>query len=262
MKRVLNILLFIFIVFAFSFSIDFVAIVLIKRPLFAMKQEDNVYSGVIYNTYYCDNKPIIKFKSDKYKCEEYEVIDIVDETDTCSTSLELFYEDDNYKYYFPCIKSDNIVVKYSNNKSEKLKDALKSNRIDVKVLSLYNINYYKESKKGSYRLDITYDETEGTKKVKSLDYDIYYYGIKKIDVNINDKVYDLLEAIDTNLITLDEIIYNMKNTVTYKDGGSKLYSSYDLNEDEYSILKCNTTSGNKDIYIGDKKIENKENLCS
>ena len=261
MKRVLNILLFVFIVVVFSFSIDFLAIILLKRPLFAIKK-DSKYSGIIYDTYYCDNKPIIKFKNSDYKCDYNEVVDIVDDTVTCAESLELFYEDDNYKYYFPCVKSDNIVVKYANKKTDKIKEALKNKRIRVNMLTDYNINYYKESKKDKYKLIVSYDDKENIKKVKSFDYDIYYYGIKKIDVVINNTTYDLLDAIDTNLITLDEIIYNMKNTSTYKDGGSKLYISYDLNDDTYSILKCNTLNGNNDIYIGDNRIKGNTNLCN
>lgn len=42
----------------------------------------------------------------------------------------------------------------------------------------------------------------------------------------------------------------------YKDGGSILYKNKD-----FSLLKCNTIDGNKDIYIGDNSLKYEENYC-
>ena len=38
-------------------------------------------------------------------------IEIIDNTQMCATALEEFYEDSQYKYYFSCIKSDNVYAR-------------------------------------------------------------------------------------------------------------------------------------------------------
>ena len=42
----------------------------------------------------------------------------------------------------------------------------------------------------------------------------------------------------------------------YKDGGSIMYKNNDI-----AILKCNTVSGNKDIYIGKSNLRYESDYC-
>ncbi len=76
------------------------------------------------------------------------ILEIVDETVTnnltCDTALEKFYTDNDYTYYFSCIKSDYVIVKYEDGTTEKVVDAINNNKITIKELDKYNINYYKE----------------------------------------------------------------------------------------------------------------------
>ena len=64
---------------------------------------------------------------------------ILDFSDTCDTALELIYENDNYKYYLTCIKSDKLMIKFLlNNKVMTLKYALENNYIFAdKVVNEY-----------------------------------------------------------------------------------------------------------------------------
>ena len=41
-------------------------------------------------------------------------LQIIDATYSCQSVKEKFYEDDNYVYYFPCVKSKSIYVKFEN----------------------------------------------------------------------------------------------------------------------------------------------------
>ena len=79
------------------------------------------------------------------------MIDIVDKTTeidgfACSQALEKFYEDDNYEYYWSCIKGSYIVVKYSDGSEETVATALKNGKISINDLNDYKIGYYIEKK--------------------------------------------------------------------------------------------------------------------
>jgi len=95
-------------------------------------------------------------------------------------------------------------------------------------------------------------------------YTIYYYGIKSATINLDNQKHDLGEALSLGKITIDEIINELKiygelndgGTMIYKDGGTKKYLT-----DNYTIIKCNTLNGNKDIYIGNEDMEYEESFC-
>lgn len=95
-------------------------------------------------------------------------------------------------------------------------------------------------------------------------YTIYYYGIDSATINLDNQKYDLGEVISQEKITIEEIIEELKiygqlndgGTVIYKDAGTKKYLT-----DNYTIIKCHTIDGNRDIYIGDKDMEYEEEFC-
>lgn len=95
-------------------------------------------------------------------------------------------------------------------------------------------------------------------------YTINYYGIKKAIINLNNEKLDLADSLAEGKITLEELLEDLKKTnelndggtLIYKDGGTKKYLT-----DNYTIIKCNTLEGNKDIYIGDKDMEYEETFC-
>ena len=64
----------------------------------------------------------------------------------CAEALESFYEDDNYVYYWSCIKNEYMIVKYENGYEETISNALKNNTIKISDLDDYNISYIKETK--------------------------------------------------------------------------------------------------------------------
>ena len=89
-------------------------------------------------------------------------------------------------------------------------------------------------------------------------YDLYYYGFENIYVNINNEEdLKLEDALKQGKVTLDAIIAKANkdldnNKITgdmYKDGGSMIYQY-----DTYTIIKCHTIEGNRDVYIGTKEM--------
>ena len=158
MKKSLKIFLIIIGIIVLGFIIDLICIFAINRPILAIKDENNVYKGIFYNTYNCAEYavPQIKSKGTKFACAEIKfqigkVIEIVDTTKdienfTCAEALEQFYEDEKYRYYYSCIKNKYVIVKYENGYEETVANALKYGTINIEDLDTYNIKYIKEDK--------------------------------------------------------------------------------------------------------------------
>lgn len=112
-----------------------------------------------------------------------------------------------------------------------------------------------------FELIITKDNETKTKKIlnnkdinsNNQDLNLYYYGLEKIDVKVDNKTLPLETALRDGKITLQGIVEKANKDLDngtikgdmYKDGGSMIYEY-----GEYTIIKCNTLDGNRDIYIG------------
>ena len=111
--------------------------------------------------------------------------------------------------------------------------------------------------------EITVKESRDIKKEKILnnkdideygeDFDLYYTGLEEVRINVDGKTMLLEEALKSKKITLDEIETKAKRDLEnekitgkmYKDGGSMEY-----HYDTYTIIKCNSLNGDRDLYIG------------
>ena len=79
------------------------------------------------------------------------IVEIIDTTKniknfSCAETLESFYEDDKYIYYYNCIKSSYVLVKFKDGSQITVEEALKNNKITIKDLDEYKIDYIKENK--------------------------------------------------------------------------------------------------------------------
>lgn len=152
---------YILLVISIIFIIDLVCIFTIHRPLLAQAEDYGsyaIYKGIFYNTYNCEeySVPQIKFKWEKFNCANVKinlgyVVSIIDKTKdikdfACAEMLEEFYKDNDYTYYWSCLKNEYIIVKYENGYEEKVSDALKYGTIKIKDLDNYNIDYIKEKR--------------------------------------------------------------------------------------------------------------------
>ena len=73
-------------------------------------------------------------------------IEIIDATYNCTKALELFYENDEYEYYFPCVKSTSIYVKFENGNKMLVVDALEQNKVTIDELIKAGLEVVKEKK--------------------------------------------------------------------------------------------------------------------
>ena len=114
--------------------------------------------------------------------------------------------------------------------------------------------------KKDFELNFNQRKDMGAKRIVEPTSSVYPYMSYTIggDVTItieDDMVYDIKQAVENGIITLDQILeqakldskYGMCKEEMYSDGGTLLYLY-----DDYTIIKYNTLDGNKDFVIGPK----------
>lgn len=87
----------------------------------------------------------------------------------------------------------------------------------------------------------------------------YLYCLDKITVDYGDRTLDLNKALDRKQITMDFVYEQVKTNGqvdSYRDGGSIKYSN-----SKFSLLACQTVSGNHDYYFGPSNMEYREGFC-
>ena len=88
-------------------------------------------------------------------------------------------------------------------------------------------------------------------------YNLYYYGLDGVGIEIDGKNIGLDTAINQGMITMSAIVAKANQDVAdgiiaelvYRDGGSQVY-----NYPDYTIVKYHTLDGNDDMYIGSPDI--------
>lgn len=78
----------------------------------------------------------------------YKLVDKTKEIEdfACAEALEEFYEDDNYTYYWSCIKNKYMIIKYNDGTEETISQALQKGHIDIQILDKFDISYNKYEK--------------------------------------------------------------------------------------------------------------------
>ena len=129
------------------------ALVFDNNPIIGIQTRGMKKEGILVDTYHCGNgKHDTVIKGFSYSCsyngENYILIDKTKNNSnfTCAEALESFYEDDNYTYFWSCIKNEYMIVKYDDGFEETISEALSQRHIDIKVLDKFDINYIKEEK--------------------------------------------------------------------------------------------------------------------
>ena len=73
-------------------------------------------------------------------------LQIIDATYQCAEALEQFYEDDEYIYYFPCIQSDAVFVKFENDNKMLVTRALEDDKVTIEELIDAGLKVVKDKK--------------------------------------------------------------------------------------------------------------------
>ena len=121
------------------------------------------------------------------------------------------------------------------------------------------INTDKISVQGYEGFEITVKEADKVEGITILnnkdlyknnsDFNLNYYGLNEVNVKVDDQEMSLEGALESGKITLDGIIAkankDFPSVICYEDGESMEY-----HYDTYTIIKCHTLDGNRDVWIG------------
>ena len=147
----------------------------------------------------------------------------------------------------------NVKITYDGTILESYPAQVKATKIEIKSAENFEILFKDRQPIDSYnKIYAILDKSETDK----YNYTIYAYD-GSVNIKIDDKEYSLKDALLESKITMEEIIQKANkdldnNKITgdmYKDGGSMIYQY-----DTYTIIKCHTIEGNRDVYIGTKEM--------
>jgi len=147
----------------------------------------------------------------------------------------------------------NVKITYDGTIMESYPAQVKATKIEVKSAENFEILFYDKHPMESYKIYTILDKSETYK----YDYTIYGYD-GSVNIRIDGKDYSLKEALLQNKITMEEII--AKANQDEKDGKIKadMYKdcgSMEYHYENYTIIKCHTIDGNRDVYIGTKDLK-------
>lgn len=146
----------------------------------------------------------------------------------------------------------NVKITYTGYIMETYPAKVEATNIEIKSVDKFEIRFYDKHAQNETKVHKILDKSETEK----YDYNIYIYE-GAVNILINGEEISLRDALLNNKITMDEIIAKANQDLKdkkisgymYRDGGSMIY-----NYDNYSIIKCHTLDGNRDVYIGIKEM--------
>lgn len=141
----------------------------------------------------------------------------------------------------------NVKITYDGTIMESYPAQINATKIELKSADNFEIIFQDRQQNDSYnKVYAILDKSETDK----YNYTIYGYE-GSVNIIIDGQEYTLKEALLENKITMEEIIAkankDFPNVVSYDDGGSIEY-----HYENYTIIKCHTLDGNRDVYIGTK----------
>lgn len=250
------------------------AVVFKNNPIFKIREDyngGNIYyidNGILVKAYqYTDGKKDVIFRWEKYTPYENNIMqeqavffgkviesnvqyiivepnedeEIRKSADKISINLE-----ENNDVIYPV--GVYVKITYTGEVMESYPAQIKATNIEIKSVDNFKLkvnNFVETVNNEPYKI---LSEEENT----SYNYDVYAYNVN-VQIEINGNTLNLGTALLENKITMEEIIAKANNDLLdgkitgdmYKDGGSMIYKY-----DNYTIIKCHTLDGNRDVYIG------------
>ena len=153
-----------------------------------------------------------------------------------------------------------VKITYDGSIMETYPAQINAKKIELKSVDNFNIVFYKETNIVPKQKEVIVSKGE----IENINYNIYAYeGHVAINLNsdnleLSDKSIPLREAIIQEKITIEEIIAKANKDLDekkitgdmIKDGGTMIY-----NYNNYTIIKCHSLDGNRDVYIGSKDMK-------
>ena len=166
-----------------------------------------------------------------------------------SDKIQINYGIDHLDYLYGVGRK--VIINYNGFIKETYPAQIVSNDIDHDGYDEYEISVKESSTPQKKKI---LNNTELYKN--NSDFDLYYFGLEEVNVKVDNKEMSLEKALRDGYLTLDGIIAKANQdtdenepgeipyNLMYKDGGSMEY-----HYENYTIIKCHTLDGNRDVYI-------------
>lgn len=148
----------------------------------------------------------------------------------------------------------NVKITYTGYVMETYPAKVNAINIELKSAEAFELRFNEEKQSGAICYATKTRKIIDKTKTDQYNYNIYEY-MGNVNIVINGKEMALKDALLENKITMEEIIKKANEDLNnkkitgdmYKDGGSMIYQYK-----TYTIIKCHTIEGNRDVYIGPK----------
>lgn len=147
----------------------------------------------------------------------------------------------------------NVKITYDGTIMESYPAQVQATKIELKSAENFEILFYDKQPQSDIKLHKIVDKNETNK----YEYDVYVYD-GSVNIRIDGKDYSLKQALFENKIAMEDIIAKANQdekegkikVEMYEDGGSMEY-----HYENYTVIKCHTVDGNRDVYIGIKDLK-------
>ena len=154
----------------------------------------------------------------------------------------------------------NVKITYDGTVMETYPAQVNAIKIELKSADQFNLVFYQKTNIKPKQREVILNKGE----IENVDYNVYTFeGHVAINLNsdnleLSENSISLRDALLQGKITMDEIIAKAnkdleENKITgdmFKDGGTMIYKY-----DNYTIIKCHTVGGNRDVYIGSQDMK-------
>lgn len=198
--------------------IDLARTVIFKtEPLIVIstKNDNNVKvsNSILYKTYNCNGEIYIESLTSKFECPITEKVILITQNnkDVCIDGIDYFYEDEDYRYYFSCFKSNYITITIDD-KEYPLKSALNNKIITINDLE-GKLQFYKESKKEdktSNTIKLLAQNNKcstKTEKIYTYNKTEYYYDCSSNSylLEVNNETISISKALQSGKVTINKL---------------------------------------------------------
>lgn len=163
-----------------------------------------------------------------------------------SDKIKINYGTDHYDYLYGIGRK--VIIKYTGYIMESYPAQINTDEILIDGYEDFEISVKKSD-------NIAKTKILNNKELykNNSDFNLYYYGLDKVNIFVDNKNMSLEEALRTGKMTINGILKKANKDVsdgivkseTYKEGGSTEWYY-----DEYTIIKYHSLDGNRDVIIG------------
>ena len=160
--------------------------------------------------------------------------------------IRINYGTDHYDYLYGIGRK--VIIKYTGYIKETYPAQIDTNEILIDGYEDFELSVKKSDKKTKFKI---LNNQELYKN--NSNFDLYYYGLDEVNISVDNETMSLENALKSGKMTIDGILIKANQDVSngkiksevYKDGGTTEWYY-----DTYTIIKCHSLDGNRDVYIG------------